>query len=324
MYAIIIDIPMNLGKMYDTKKRNGAGYCMIKEIMKEWNIDCKPVQIYHTAWNINDTYVLKGYDNLTALQTNIMIMRILIKEGIPVPKLVKLPDGRDYIEKDSSWYVLTTKLRCRNIVDLKECDEQWFFQLGSILADLHLAFLECQKKISFCNNSLLEEMKGWVRNSIDRFRPEYLDIKDVQEAVRELGEFYDELPKQLIHRDVHLGNFLFEDGMFSGYIDFDLSQSNIRIFDLCYLLLGLLLEEKHPVEEDEWYGIIRQVLSGYDSKMKLTGSEKKAISCVMKNIELLFIAYFLGEGDEKRAINAAELFYLVKNNEVKILDAAQV
>ena len=34
------------------------------------------------------------------------------------------------------------------------------------------------------------------------------------------------LPVQLIHRDVHFGNFLFDEGKFSGYIDFDLSQRN--------------------------------------------------------------------------------------------------
>ena len=46
---------------------------------------------------------------------------------------------------------------------------------------------------------------------------------------------------------MHFGNFLFQEGSFSGYIDFDLSQKNIRIFDLCYFLAGLLAEE--PWEE---------------------------------------------------------------------------
>ena len=36
---------------------------------------------------------------------------------------------------------------------------------------------------------------------------------------------------------------LFFEGDFSGYIDFDLSQRNIRIFDICYFLTGLLAEE---------------------------------------------------------------------------------
>lgn len=33
----------------------------------------------------------------------------------------------------------------------------------------------------------------------------------------------------------------FQEGKFSKYMDFDLSQRNIRIFDLCYFMLGLLL-----------------------------------------------------------------------------------
>lgn len=40
---------------------------------------------------------------------------------------------------------------------------------------------------------------------------------------------YSKLPIQLIRREVHLGNLLFDNNKFSGYIDFDLSQKNIRI-----------------------------------------------------------------------------------------------
>jgi hypothetical protein len=37
----------------------------------------------------------------------------------------------------------------------------------------------------------------------------------------------------------------------------------------------------------------------------------------MKNIELLFVAYFLGIGDEKLAKDSADLFSFVKKNEKK-------
>lgn len=172
---------------------------------------------------------------------------------------------------------------------------------------------------------MLEEMNGWVNRDLHKFNPDYLKQDDIKASIDELAQIYDELPKQLIHRDVHLGNFLFDNGVFSGYIDFDLSQRNIRIFDLCYFLLGILLEEdNNRVEKQKWYEIIRQVIGGYDSIAALSTLEKKAVTCVMKNIEILFTAYFLGIGDEKLAKDSADIYTFVKLNEEKIQKAVLV
>jgi len=255
-----------------------------------------------------------------AMQRNVAMMRVLHESENPVPEIIQLPDGRDYVELEDRGYVLTTKLRGRNVVQLMEYNDPWFFELGAVVARLHIAFQKCENKISYWNNSLLEEMQGWVSRDLKKFQPEYLKQADMTEAIDELARNYNMLPRQLIHRDVHLGNFLFDQGVFSGYIDFDLIQSNIRIFDMCYLLLGILLEEdNNRVDESKWYDIIREVIRGYDSLISLNSVEKDSIACVMKNIELLFVAYFLGIGDEKLAKDAAELFQFVKRNEGKIV-----
>jgi Ser/Thr protein kinase RdoA (MazF antagonist) len=122
-----------------------------------------------------------------------------------------------------------------------------------------------------------------------------------------------------------LGNFLFDGNVFSGYIDFDISQSNIRIFDVCYFLLGLRLEEdNNRVNEERWYHIVSQVVEGYSSLVELTQVERQSIACVMKNIELLFTAYFLSIGDEKLAKSSADLFRFVCEREEKILEAVMI
>ena len=91
------------------------------------------------------------------------------------------------------------------------------------MAKLHLAFRQCEKTISFWNNSLLEEMEGWVTEELTKTGEEYLAMEQAREAIGQLRAVYGDLPKQLIHRDVYLGNFLFVEKEFSGYIDFDLS-----------------------------------------------------------------------------------------------------
>lgn len=292
---------------------------MIKELIKEWNMEGIPSQIYHSAWNINDQYVLKVYDDPSALERNITMMQTLNKVGIPVPQIKTLPNQKEYLEREGRFYLLTTRLKGKNIVSAQVCDDKWFYEFGTILAKLHIGFLECEKNISYWNNSMLEEMKGWVSRDLHKYNREYLKWEDVENAIHELTQVYEDLPKQLIHRDVHLGNFLFDDGTFSGYIDFDLSQRNIRIFDICYFSLGILLkEDNNYVEGHKWFGFISQVISGYSAISPLSDAEKKAITCVMKNIELLFTAYFLGKGDEKSAKDAYELFAFVQKNEKKI------
>lgn len=295
---------------------------VMKEMLKEWNLEHPPVQIYHSAWSIKDQYVIKEYGDKNSLKRNLEMFKILHKTGIPVPEIIPLTNGEEYFVQNDKMYMLTTKLKGKNIVNVNQCDEKWFFNFGTILARLHIAFSECEKIISYWNNSLLEEMNGWVSRNLNQFRPEYLDQNEAKKAISELSRVYYELPKQLIHRDVHLGNFLFDNQNFSGYIDFDISQSNIRIFDVCYFLLGILLEEdNNRVEAKRWYIIVRQVIEGYDSLMMLSHIEKQAIPCVMANIELLFTAYFLGIGDEKLAKDSADLFWFVRENEDKILAA---
>ena len=126
------------------------------------------------------------------------MIQTLHKAGIPVPEIIKLPDGRDYLIHNGTMYVLTTKLNGKNIVNLNECDDIWFFEFGRILVKLHIAFGECEKNISYWNNSMLEEMKEWVSRNLQEFKLEYLKQEDIKNSIDELSEFYDDLPKQLI------------------------------------------------------------------------------------------------------------------------------
>lgn len=298
---------------------------MTEDIILKWNIHCKPEPIYHTTWDIDNRCVLKVYHDLATLKRNCVMMKTLYEEGIPVPKVIELPSGADYYEKDGNYYILTTKLFGSKIVDLNNCKEERFYRFGEILAQLHLAFRKCEAKINCWNNSMLEEMKGWVSSTINKFNPKWLNVEEAKNSITELGALHDDLPKQLIHRDVHLGNFLFNEERFTGYIDFDLSQRNIRTFDLCYFLLNIFIELKNTHEDEvKWLRIISQVIHGYDSKISLLSIERKAIPCIMKNIELLFVAYFLGEGNEKLARDASYLFDFVNNSEIKIQEAVNL
>ncbi len=294
---------------------------MIEQALSLWGIESRQLsQIYPSAWEINNSYVIKVYYDKNQLERNIKISEILLDCNIPVAEIVPVKTGETYIEYQDIYFVMSKKLQGSNIFDIK--DEKMSWKMGCAIAQLHMAFMKCEKEIAFWDNSLLEEMKGWIRENLVSYEWQILDEAEYAETVEQLEQVYDCLPKQLIHRDVHFGNFLFSEGDFSGYIDFDLSQKNIRIFDICYFLTGLLAEETDEVlTKEEWIRSVRAVIAGYESILKLSEKEKEAVPCVMKCIEILFAAYFIGIKDTKRANDACHVFRFIQNCESDIKNA---
>lgn len=96
--------------------------------------------------------------------------------------------------------------------------------------------------------------------------------------------------------------------------DFDLSQRNIRIFDICYFLTGLLTEEvEEAFTKKEWTESAETVIEGYESITPLSTEEKAAIPCVMECIEILFAAYFIGMEDFGHAKDAWEVYLFIQD-----------
>lgn len=292
---------------------------MIKEIITKYGIITGYMeQIYDTTWQIGDNYVLKVYDDINMIERNTKILDILAQMGIPVGKIIRTRNGENYTADEKHYYLLSQKLQGSNIVNVRQ-ELGIAVQMGEIIANLHLAFQKCEEQEEFWNNSLLEEMNGWIKDTFENNDWKDIGREKFEQIVSKLEQLYSKLPVQLIHRDVHFGNFLFCNEDFSGYIDFDLSQRNIRIFDLCYFLLGLLSErDKTEITDVEWFDFIKDVFKGYGSKIKIIKEEKMAVPYVMESIELLFIAYFLSVQDRVCAENAYEILKLVINHEEQI------
>lgn len=293
----------------------------VSEILCDWDIkDVDIEQIYDSVWQVGDKYVLKVYDKPTMLERNIKILSILSDLGIPVGRLILNKNNLIYSKDEHNYYILTEKLKGSNIVSISELDKL-SYKMGKIIADLHNAFLQCEQQDDFWENSLLLEMKGWIRDAFIKNEWAIVNKNLYDDTLINLERLYDTLPVQLIHRDVHFGNFLFDKDSFSGYIDFDLSQRNIRILDLCYFVLGLLsAEETIVITKEKWFDVLKKVFKGYNEVNKLLPQEISAVPYVMKSIELLFVAWFLNQNDKKCCENAVEIFSFINDNTEKILN----
>lgn len=312
MYRDINDKQEELYMFYEMKDINNT-------ILVHWDLqDCKAKQIYDTAWQVGDDYVLKVYQDVKMLERNLKMLRLLNERNIPVAQVIPANDGAEYVFADDAFYFLSKKLPGDKIRRI-DSNSPLARSMGEIIANLHTAFQKCEPHNTFGDNSLLEEMNGWVKENMEKNSWKRISKEEYEQVVSQLAAVYDQLPVQLIHRDIHFGNFLFADGVFSGYIDFDLSQRNIRIFDLCYFLLGLLSEEEGlKITEETWFRFLRDVFAGYESILKLSEAEKKAVPYVMECIELLFVAWFDNEKDDSCAKNACEIYKFVRQWENKI------
>ena len=286
---------------------------IIEQILPSWGIENNQVsQIYPSAWEINQTYVIKIYDDKNQLERNIKILTILSDCNIPVAKIVLTKTGKKYAVHNNAYFLMSEKLQGTNISNMK--DSAIARKMGCAIAQLHRAFLKCEKEVDFWDNSLLQEMQGWVQETLADNDWQIVGKEEYSKVVEALDAVYDYLPKQLIHRDVHFGNFLFFEGNLSGYIDFDLSQRNIRIFDICYFLAGLLAEETDDAfTQKEWLENVKSVIAGYESIIPLSAKEKSAIPCVMECIEILCTAYFISIKDTKQANDAYHIFHYIQN-----------
>lgn len=292
----------------------------VQKIINEWAIEEKDVrQIYDSAWQVGENTVLKIYKDVNMLQRNIKVLNILDRMGIPVGGIVLTKDKKTYARDNEYYYILTNKLSGSNITDIHK-NTVIASEMGCVLAKLHKVFKVCETQDDFWNNSLLKEMKGWIKDVFVKNNWNYIDESKFDDTVKNLENLYDKLPVQLIHRDVHLGNFLFDKGSFSGYIDFDLSQKNIRIFDLCYFMLGLMSEEELlDITEEQWFGILEHLFEGYERECRLFAEEKLAVPYVMESIEFLFAAWFMEQNDRKCVEDAMRIYQFVERNVERIL-----
>lgn len=306
-------------------KRKGAEKRMeqIKALLPRWRVSGDIRQIYNSAWAIGEDYILKVNTNPAGLKRNITIMRTLKECGIPVAQIIEPLDGGDYSEDNGNYYLLMNRLPGTHIINIYEEDcTPLAHKTGEIVAWLHQAFLQCEQKITFWNNCLLDEMKGWIERTLREHNFKYLSEADFNACINELSACYDNLPRQLIHRDFHYGNILFLNGELSGYIDFDLSQKNVRIFDLGYFLTGLLANYNMKKENvNKWYSVVSSFIKGYEKANPLSQLEKDSLPCYMKCIEVLFTAYYLSIEDDESARNAADLFSFTAKNEGAVRSA---
>ncbi len=278
------------------------------QILKHWNLDGETItDIYYegtgnkndNACYVGEKYVLKFTANLGKLKKHIEVSRALEGIGLLSAVPVTTTDGQEYIQDGEVYIYLTRRLPGEQMASHRFADGDGRF-VGEIIGQLHLALSRIEDCVSEAD--LLATVRDWALskakvalNLSDAFCKEYLDT---------FANLYPNLPRQIIHREPKPGNIICADDQW-GFIDFELAERNVRIYDPCYAATAVL-SETFGQDNDRWLGICRDIICGYDSVAHLTDEERSAIPYVILANQFICVAWF-AEQDKY-----AELFEINK------------
>lgn len=264
------------------------------QILQKWNLGSQIITdiYYESTGNMNDNacyvgedYVLKYTTNPGKLQKHMEVSKALADVGllsaVPVPTV----DGGEFIQDGEVYFYLTRRLPGKQMVSHRFGKDDGRF-VGEIIGQLHLALSKIDGCVSEAD--LLMSVRDWalpkakhVLSLSDGFCKEYLDT---------FTSYYGNLPRQIIHRDPNPGNIICADDQW-GFIDFDLAERNIRIYDLCYAATAVL-SETFGENNDKWLEIYYDMICGYDSVAQLTVEERNAIPYVILANQFVCVAWF--------------------------------
>ena len=273
------------------------------EILKNWGLeDRDTAQFYHAngqlaenVFAVGEDMILKCTADRGRAARNMALSRLLVREGllaaVPVPAL----DGRDSVEAAGLTCTVARRLPGQPLAAAAfYADPALAPRLGEAIGRMHRALKAAQAAVD--DADMLEAVKSWALEGTKKALGP--DGALCEKYLPAFAALYPTLPRQIIHRDANPGIVIAgEDGW--GFVDFDLSERNARIFDPCYAATAILsesFEEGNAEKLDRWIGIFRGILAGYDGVVHLTENERRAAPLMILANQMICVAWFREQG----------------------------
>ncbi|MDR7870738.1 MAG: helix-turn-helix domain-containing protein [Tissierellaceae bacterium] len=309
----------------------------ITQLLSNWDIE-NDLDINNTftaggtvksnnAWSIGEKYIFKTGKNISGLKTHIAISRELEKSGMTSTTPIKTINGDDFIIEGDRYYILTNRIIGQFLSPEERYSqnrESIGKKYGEAIGKLHNILKKQDKNIEVNDSNLLKTVLDWALPKTKITMEQWgcpLPDEFYENYINNFPEIYNDLPRHIIHRDANPSNIMFYDGEVSGFLEFEICERNVRIFDPCYCATGIL-SEASEIEDDfeKWPEILRGIIKGYDKVASLTDSEKEAIPYIIYSIQMIFIAWLLGNESYKNlAMRNREMLVWIWNNRYKII-----
>ena len=303
----------------------------INKLLSNWAID-KKLEIqaiptinkskFNNVWNIGDQYMLKTGKNITGLKTNIEISKGLVKQGMLSSHPIVTIKGDDFITEGDRYYILTNRIKGEPLTSEERYGENRIKiskEYGQSIGKLHKILKKHENALELNDNNLLETVLDWALPKTKIVMEQWacpLPEEFYEDYINNFSKIYHELPRQIIHRDPNPSNIIFENNEVNGFVDFEISEYNVRIFDPCYCATAILSEADNIDNRFEnWNEILRGIIQGYDDICNITPIEKGAIPYIIYSIQMIFIAWLGGKEEYKDlAIQNREMILWIWDN----------
>ncbi|MEK4742874.1 MULTISPECIES: phosphotransferase enzyme family protein [unclassified Bacillus (in: firmicutes)] len=273
----------------------------ILEIAKFWFQD-KGVTATEIQPNVtkihcnNKAYILKGKGSIKQFLVELNVLEQLDEKGVKVQKLVKTRNDERYVLYKEKNYCLYEYV-AGSVLEIKDTEKLKVLgsTIGEEMANLHHELNSVNSTNELIKRELYKVVYEWALPNLVKNEHVHQDVIQKMDQIHTtFKETVHLLPKQIIHRDMHLSNVIFRESDFQGFIDFELLEENVRVFDLCYCCTSILSE----IFSDEtlrrkWLQIVSEIFRGYYKQNILTREELQSIWYVMLSIQVIFITYFV-------------------------------
>jgi AraC-like DNA-binding protein/Ser/Thr protein kinase RdoA (MazF antagonist) len=306
----------------------------LQKILENWEIEkglpiggvryMHDTRVADDVWIIGEDYLLRTAqtaDARVSILKNMKIAKALAKQGFVSPSPVLTKVGCDYLD-GIALFILTHKPKGSPLSKPERFGDNradYGEKYGRSIGKLHKALKAVEKEVMPDEYNLLKSMTGWVVPKIRQLNVQWgmgLDEIFLTNFIDGFSALYDKLPKQLVHRNPCPDNILFENSAVTGFINFDLYESNLRLWDPIYCATGIMSETAEENYE-KWLDVLAGILRGYDSEAKLTSEEKEAFYNVLLAETFLCLAYFssIEEYHELAKINRKILEFIARKQD---------
>ena len=297
-----------------------------RDILKAWDINrVVDFEEYVTSairlTTANEkNYVLKRKGNIQKINTEHELLKHIQNNGIVVPVPLKTAKGNLYVEKHGVNYTLYDYIEGTTIqYDFEKDNKDVLFKHGQVLGKLH----RVMNTYNGTNEGIVDmnienEVLNWAIPLINKNISDNKNKEIIDDIAKEMTDIFIKLPKQYIHRDPHGRNILFQGDSFIGFIDFDLCKIGYKVFDLCYVMTGVLMDgfEKEGNKE-KWLDLITQISRGYETENSIEPVEKESFWYIFLAIQMICTAWFYQINDSKMAkLNIEALYWIYDNKEL--------
>ncbi|CAM3980037.1 phosphotransferase enzyme family protein [Bacillus paramycoides] len=265
----------------------------------------------------NKAYILKEKGSIKQLLVELNVLEQLDEKGIRVQKLVKTKNDERYVFYKEKYYCLYEYV-AGSVLEIKDTEKlkELGSTIGEELANLHQALNSVGNVSELIKRDLYKVLYEWAMPILEKNEQVQRDvIQQMNNLHKKFKEKVQLLPKQIIHRDMHLSNVIFQDNEFQGFIDFELLEENVRLFDLSYCFTSVLSElYMDETLRRNWLQIVRTIFEGYNKQNALTREEVQTIWYVMLSIQIIFITYFVQSVDLLK-LNEEMFLWIFANKE---------